>query len=118
MFSLKTPDIFITNLLYYFHYSFIFLPFFPELNHCLEEMAQAIFKSWFVDFEPFGGKRPTAWTAGFLRDIASEIVCGKTPSTKISEYFGDDMPFITIPDMHGVVYVTSTERSLSKAGSV
>ena len=80
-------------------------------------MAQAIFKSWFVDFEPFGGKRPTAWTAGSLRDIASEIVCGKTPSTKISEYFGDDMPFITIPDMHGVVYVTSTERSLSKAGS-
>ena len=26
-----------------------------KINHHLEQMAQAIFKSWFVDFEPFGG---------------------------------------------------------------
>jgi type I restriction enzyme S subunit len=31
------------------------------INHHLEQMAQAIFKSWFVDFEPFGGERPIDW---------------------------------------------------------
>lgn len=33
-----------------------------RLNHHLEQMAQAIFKSWFVDFEPFGGTMPSDWT--------------------------------------------------------
>ena len=27
----------------------------------LEAQAQALFKSWFVDFEPFGGKMPSGW---------------------------------------------------------
>ena len=27
----------------------------------LEAQAQALFKAWFVDFEPFGGKRPDGW---------------------------------------------------------
>ena len=31
------------------------------LNRHLEEMAQAIFKSWFVDFEPWGGVMPDDW---------------------------------------------------------
>jgi type I restriction enzyme S subunit len=31
------------------------------VNHHLEQMAQAIFKSWFVDFEPFGGVMPPDW---------------------------------------------------------
>ena len=31
------------------------------INNHLEQMAQAIFKSWFVDFEPFGGEMPSDW---------------------------------------------------------
>ena len=31
------------------------------INHHLEQMAQAIFKSWFVSFEPFGGVMPNDW---------------------------------------------------------
>ena len=31
------------------------------INKNLEEQAQAIYKSWFVDFEPFGGEMPTDW---------------------------------------------------------
>ena len=27
----------------------------------LEQQAQAIFKSWFIDFEPFGGVMPNDW---------------------------------------------------------
>ena len=87
-----------------------------KINSCLEEMAKAIFKSWFVDFEPWGGVMPSEWKEGIITDIANDIICGKTPSTKITEYFGENIPFITIPDMHGKVFVTSTERSLSVAG--
>ncbi len=36
----------------------------------LEAQAQAIFKSWFVDFEPFGGKMPQGWKIGKLGDVA------------------------------------------------
>ena len=35
----------------------------------LEAQAQAIFKSWFVDFEPFGGKMPQGWKMGKLGDV-------------------------------------------------
>ena len=44
-----------------------------RINHHLEQMAQAIFKSWFVDFEPFGGTCPTHWTRGNLTDIANYL---------------------------------------------
>lgn len=36
-------------------------------------MAQAIFKSWFVDFEPFGGEQPSDWQTGSLTDIADYL---------------------------------------------
>ncbi len=41
------------------------------INHHLEQMAQAMFKSWFVDFEPFGGKIPTDWREGTLGEYCS-----------------------------------------------
>ena len=88
-----------------------------RINKNLEEQAMAIYKSWFVDFEPFGGKMPKDWRKGIVDDIASDIICGKTPSTKNSEYYGTDIPFITIPDMHNNVYVINTERSLSFMGA-
>ena len=86
-----------------------------KINDNLEQQAQAIFKSWFVDFEPFGGKMPEGWRVGKVGDLG-EIICGKTPSTKIKEYYGNECPFITIPDMHNNVYACFTERYLSKLG--
>ncbi len=47
-----------------------------QINHNLEEQAKAIFKSWFVDFEPFGGKMPEEWREGTLKDLL-EIRYGK-----------------------------------------
>lgn len=32
-----------------------------KINTRLEELAQALVKSWFIDFEPFGGKMPEDW---------------------------------------------------------
>ena len=58
-----------------------------KLNEKLEEMAQAIFKSWFVDFEPFKDKPfhetelgmiPEGWEVGVLSDI-STITMGQSP---------------------------------------
>ncbi len=51
-----------------------------KINADLEEMAQAIFKNWFVDFEPFKdgkfvdselGMIPEGWKVGCLGDITS-----------------------------------------------
>lgn len=81
------------------------------------EQAQVLYKSWFVDLEPFDGERPADWKDGIVNDLASEVICGKTPSTKKEEYYGDDIPFVTIPDMHGCVYTVHTEKSLSKLGA-
>lgn len=43
------------------------------INRNLEEQAQAIFKNWFIDFEPFGGKMPDDWTTASLSDIADYL---------------------------------------------
>ena len=43
------------------------------INRNLEEQAQAIFKSWFIDFEPFGGEMPSDWKTGSLSDIADYL---------------------------------------------
>ena len=59
-----------------------------KINADLEEMAQAIFKNWFVDFEPFKdgkfvdselGMIPEGWRVGRLEDIA-EITMGQSPA--------------------------------------
>ncbi|MCE5343934.1 MAG: restriction endonuclease subunit S [Eubacteriales bacterium] len=51
-----------------------------RMNKTLEEMAQAVFKSWFVDFEPFQdgefvdselGRIPKGWRVGTLGEIIS-----------------------------------------------
>lgn len=49
-----------------------------KINQNLEAQAQALFKSWFIDFEPFGGKMPNDWKIGKLGDIA-EIIMGQSP---------------------------------------
>ena len=44
-----------------------------KINANLEEQAQALFKSWFVDFEPFGGTMPDDWKEINLSDIATFV---------------------------------------------
>ncbi|MDY5819511.1 MAG: restriction endonuclease subunit S [Treponema sp.] len=40
-----------------------------KINTNLEQQAGALFKNWFVDFEPFGGKMPEGWKVGKLSDL-------------------------------------------------
>lgn len=59
-----------------------------KINENLEQQAQALFKSWFVDFEPFKdgefeeselGRIPKGWKVGTLGDIISAIESGSRP---------------------------------------
>ena len=44
-----------------------------RINRNLEAQAQALFKSWFVDFEPWGGTMPEDWKEGTLGDICKQL---------------------------------------------
>ena len=57
------------------------------INENLESQAQAIFKSWFLDYEPWDGFVPDSWNSGKLGDFA-EIKRGGSPRP-IQEYLSD-----------------------------
>ena len=148
-----------------------------QINQTLEQIAQALFKSWFVNFDPVrakvqalsdglsleqaklaamqaisgktleeltalsqaqpdcyaelaetakafpcemvevdGVEVPKGWEMKALSDLG-QIICGKTPSKSNKEFYGDDVPFIKIPDMHNQVFITQTTDNLSVAGA-
>ena len=89
----------------------------------LEEAAQRLYKEWFVDLRFPGHKEckivdgvPEGWKRKKISDLG-EIVTGKTPSTSKEQYYGGDIPFVKIPDMHGCVYPIATESTLTKEGA-
>jgi type I restriction enzyme S subunit len=92
-----------------------------QMNQTLETMAQTIFKEWFIDFNfpGFDGELvdglPKGWRMGCVKDFG-RIVCGKTPSKAIPEYFDGEYMFIKIPDMHNTVFVTFTNDTLTEKG--
>ena len=52
-----------------------------------------------------------------IRDISKKTVTGKTPSTRNEMFWNGEIPFITIPDMHNQVFITSTERNITECGA-
>lgn len=88
-----------------------------KINDNLEAAVLSIYKCFFVDYIPFDGSQPSSWKEVTVDDIASDVICGKTPPTADPQNFGGTIPFITIPDMHGSVYTTSTARFLSEKGA-
>jgi len=95
-----------------------------KINENLEQQAQALFKSWFVDFEPFCdqpfvesemGMIPKGWRVGtFLENI--HVMPGGTPSTSVEEYWKDGrIPFFSPKDVNGI-YCFETEKSITEAG--
>lgn len=98
-----------------------------QINKTLEEMAQAIFKSWFVDFEPFKdgefeeselGLIPKGWRVGTLSSIG-DIIGGGTPSKSKPEYYADSgIPWITPKDlsMNKNKYISRGQFDISELG--
>ena len=104
-----------------------------EMNKTLEEMAESIFKRWFVDFEfpnedgePYkssGGEMvdselgmiPKGWEVQCIGDIGN-VITGKTPSAKVEGSYGDECNFITPRDITDSPIILNTERKLSSIG--
>ena len=59
---------------------------------------------------------PEGWEVQQVKDFGS-VVCGKTPSKSNPDYYGEDVPFIKIPDMHHSAWITNTSDGLSFAGA-
>ena len=49
-----------------------------QINNNLEQQAMTLFKSWFIDYEPFDKQVPTTWKYGVLGDFV-EIKRGGSP---------------------------------------
>ena len=89
-----------------------------------EAQAQALFRSWFVDFEPFRdgpfvdselGKIPQGWKVGNYTDIV-EIKGGGTPKTGIQEYWDGTIPFFSPKDVGASCFVLDTEKHITAKG--
>ena len=52
-----------------------------------------------------------------LKRLAKMIITGKTPSTKVKENYGTDIPFVKIPDMRNKVFIDEASQNLSIFGA-
>jgi type I restriction enzyme S subunit len=85
-----------------------------RMNETLEAMARALFKSWFVEFDP-----PRAKVANLIRDGVLEI--GDGYRAKNSEIGAPGLPFIRAGNLNNGFNTTGAdllrEDSVAKAGS-
>jgi len=115
-----------------------------RMSETLEAMARALFKSWFVDFDPVRAKAEGRDT-GLPPDLAAlfpdrladselgeipegwgvepfsetvEIIGGGTPKTTVSEYWGGDIPWFSVADAPSCadIWVVDTEKKVTQRG--
>ena len=108
-----------------------------RMNATLEAMARQLYDYWFLQFDfpdahgkPYkssGGEMtwndklkrdiPEGWEVKSIDEIETNIVTGKTPSCADTENFNGDIPFVTIDDIRGNLFVFNSQRTLSKKGA-
>ena len=116
-----------------------------ETNATLEAIAQALFKSWFVDFDPVRAKLegrppegmdeatarlfpdsfeeselglvPRGWRAKSFRETI-QVIGGGTPKTSNPDFWGGDIPWFSVVDAPAItdVFVVDTEKYITQAG--
>lgn len=93
-----------------------------QINANLEEQAQSLFKSWFVDFEPFRnspfvdselGKIPKGWKVNSIEDLASYIASGGTPRSLDSSYYDGDIRWFTTKELKDE-FLFDSEKHISQ----
>lgn len=112
-----------------------------ETNTTLEAIARALFKSWFVDFDPVRAKMdgrvpegmdeetaalfpdgfeesrlglvPKGWESSTLGQAAVKIFSGGTPDTRVPEYWQGDFPWFSSGETRHSV-VVSCEKHISQ----
>ena len=116
-----------------------------ETNTTLEAIAQALFKSWFVDFDPVHARARGEQPAGLAPEVAAlfpdsfeesalgmvpkgwrvlsftetiDVIGGGTPKTSISEYWNGDIPWFSVVDAPATtdVFVIETEKHITCEG--
>ncbi len=80
-------------------------------NHTLEQMAETLFRQWFVEEADEG------WKIGTLNDVLT-VKGGTTPSTKNPVYWDGDIHWTSPRDITTLnsIYLFDTERKITKAG--
>jgi restriction endonuclease S subunit len=115
-----------------------------RMNETLEAMARALFKSWFVDFDPVRAKAegrdpglpqeiadlfpdrfvdselgeiPEGWEVAKFTDTI-EIMGGGTPKTSVSEYWDGDIPWFSVVDSptESAIWAIDTEKKVTRIG--
>ena len=77
------------------------------INDNLLEQMQAIYKSWFVDYLPFGGVMPESWTKTGIYSLAN-IIYGAPFASKQFNTEGHGKPIIRIRDLKDQQFATYT----------
>ena len=78
-----------------------------EINDNLLEQMQALYKSRFVDYRPFGGVMPTSWTQTGIYSLAN-IIYGAPFASKQFNTEGNGKPIIRIRDLKDQQFATYT----------
>ena len=78
-----------------------------RINDNLLEQMQAIYKSWFVDYLPFGGVMPESWTQAGIYSLAN-IIYGTPFASKQFNTEGNGKPIIRIRDLKDQQFATYT----------
>ncbi len=114
-----------------------------QMNHTLEQIAQALFKSWFVDFDPVWAKKegwppfgmdadtaalfpdefedselgliPAGWGVGAFSS-SIDILSGGTPKTRVPEYWDGNIPWVSIVDTDPGPYIINTKKTVTPLG--
>lgn len=115
-----------------------------RMNETLEAMARALFKSWFVDFDPVRAKSqgrdpglpkpladlfPASFEDSELGEIPKgwevkrfsetvDVIGGGTPKTSAPEYWNGNIPWFSVVDAptESEVWVLDTEKKITQAG--
>ncbi|EOX4963968.1 restriction endonuclease subunit S [Vibrio alginolyticus] len=116
-----------------------------QTNQTLEQMAQAIFKSWFVDFDPVKAKMngeqpegmdaataslfpeklveselgliPEGWEVSALSELI-KLTGGGTPKRSEETYWNGDIPWFSVKDVPSGsnVFVVDTDEKITELG--
>ena len=109
-----------------------------ETNTTLEAIAQTLFKSWFVDFDPVKAKAegclpegmdeataalfpnefeesalgliPKGWRVGVLSDCCQKVESGGTPKRNNSEYWDGDIGWLTSGEVRNLIVLDTKEK--------
>lgn len=114
-----------------------------QMNRTLEQMARALFKSWFIDFDPVYAKQrgekpegmdaeiaalfpnrfveidekevPEGWSITSIEELAESIFSGGTPDTRKPEYWNGSIPWFSSGETRNS-FIIKTEKTITPAG--